>query len=274
MFNAEALLLVDDEQPQIGVAHVAAQQPVRAHDDVHRAGFDVLDRRLLLGARAEAAEHIRADGIAGKALEYGLIVLLDEYGRRREQHGLLALHDALEDRPQRHFGLAIAHVAAQKAVHRARLLHVMLDFGDGAHLVVGLLIGEFVLEFALPRRVGREGEALRVVPLGIELHQILGDLVDVRLDARLLLLPFAAGEPVELGRRVLRADVLLHAVELIGGHIQPVAALIADEQIVVVNAVGLYTLCAHVLADAVVFVNDEIAGLEVGERLQLFARLP
>ena len=274
MLDAEALLLVDDEQTQIGIAHIAAQQAVRAHDDVHRAGFDVLDGRPLLGARAETAEHIHADGIAGKALQYRLIVLLDEYGRRREQHGLLALHDALEDRPQRHFRLAVAHIAAQKAIHRARLLHVALDLSDGAQLVVGFLIGEFVLKFALPGRIGREGEALRIVPLGIELHQILGDFVDVRLDARLLLLPFAAGKLVELGRRVLGADILLHAVELIGGHIQPVAALIADEQIIVVNAVGLYALGAHVLADAVVFMHHEIAGLEIGERLQLLARLP
>ena len=47
--------------------------------------------------------------------------------RRGHQHGhLLARIDRLERGPHRHFGLAVADVAAEQPVHGPRLLHVVL----------------------------------------------------------------------------------------------------------------------------------------------------
>ena len=41
--DAEPLLLVDDHQAQVGERHVVLRQPMRADDDVDRAGFQAVD---------------------------------------------------------------------------------------------------------------------------------------------------------------------------------------------------------------------------------------
>ena len=60
-----------------------------------------------------------------------LHVLEREHGGGREERHLLAVHHGLERGAHRHFGLAVAHVAAQQAVHGRRRLHVALDVLDG-----------------------------------------------------------------------------------------------------------------------------------------------
>ena len=128
--DAEALLLVDDEQAEVAELDVLRQQAVRADDDVDLAGREIGERLLLLRLRAEAADHVDADGEAGEALAERLLVLEREHGRRREDRDLLAVHHRLERGAHRHFGLAVADVAAEQAVHRRRRLHVALDVGD------------------------------------------------------------------------------------------------------------------------------------------------
>ena len=57
--DAEALLLVDDQQAEILEADVARQQAVRADDDVDLAVRQRRHRLLLLGLAAEARQHAR-----------------------------------------------------------------------------------------------------------------------------------------------------------------------------------------------------------------------
>ena len=52
VLDAEALLLVDDDQAQVLELHVLRQQPVRADDDVDLAVREPLERLLLLAAAA------------------------------------------------------------------------------------------------------------------------------------------------------------------------------------------------------------------------------
>ena len=59
--DAEALLLVDDQQPEIVEDHVLRQQAVRPDDDVQLAFRQVGQRDLLLGLRAEPADHVDLD---------------------------------------------------------------------------------------------------------------------------------------------------------------------------------------------------------------------
>ena len=83
-------------------------------------------------------------------------VLLGQ-NRGRHEHGhLVAGVDRFERGPHRHFGLAEADVAAEQPVHRPRLLHVVLDGGDGGELVGRFAVGKRGVEFLLPGRVGRE----------------------------------------------------------------------------------------------------------------------
>lgn len=82
-----------------------------------------------------------------------------------------------------------------------------------------------------------------------------------------------AGKAVEFGRFALGADVLLHPVELVCGHIELIRALIADVQKIAVGALRGQAHRAHILAHAMVFVDDIIADGQVGKRRQFFAVL-
>ena len=77
------------------------------------------DRLLLLG-RPEAREHLDPHGIRREALAEGVPVLLGEDGGGHEHRHLVPVERDLERGAHRHLGLAVAHVAADEPVHRAR----------------------------------------------------------------------------------------------------------------------------------------------------------
>ena len=84
--------------------------------------------------------------------------------------------------------------AAQQAVHRPVGLHIVLDLGNAAELIVGLLVGKILLKLALPRVVRREGVALDLGALGIQLDETLGKLLCSRFSACFRLAPVRAAE--------------------------------------------------------------------------------
>ena len=77
---------------------------------------------------------------------------------------------------------------------------------------------------------------------------------------------------LSFGRGVLRADELLHAVELIGGHVELVVAQIPDQQIIARHALGLQLHHTVVNADAVHLVHHVVARFQIGERRDVLAR--
>ena len=87
-----------------------------------------------------------------------VVVLLREYGGRHEEDDLIALLHHLKGRAERNFGLAVAHVAANQAVHDSSLFEVRLDIRNRLQLVPGLRVGEELLELGLPHRI-RPGTA-------------------------------------------------------------------------------------------------------------------
>ena len=176
--HPEALLLVDDDQPQVLEPHVLREQPVRADDDVHGPVGEALDGGRLLLRRHEPRQQADLERERGEALAERLLVLRREDGRRHEDRDLLAVLGRLERGPQRHLGLAVADVADDEPVHRADLLHVGLDLERRPHLVGGLLVRERGLHLALPRRVGAEGVALRPGARRVQLEQLLGEIGD------------------------------------------------------------------------------------------------
>ena len=142
--------------------------------------------------------------------------------------------------------------------------HVALDVVDRRALVGRLDVRERLFHLGLPRRVLRERVALGVDPLLVEHHEFLGDLADRRADAALGLGEVGPAEAVQ--RRCLAADVLAQRVDLVGRHVELVAALVRDEQVVALDAADGPLDHALVLADAVLVVHDVVAGLEVLER--------
>ena len=220
VLDAEALLLVDDDQPEVLHPDVGVEQPVGAHHDVDLAVREPVDdlARLLVGL--EARQPLEHDREAAHPLGEGGEVLGHEQRRRHQHRDLLAVLHRLERRPDRDLGLAVADVAADQPVHRHGALHVGLDLVDGAELVGGLVEGERVLELALPRRVGAEGVALGGLPGGVQLDELGRDLAHGLAGAVLALGPVAAAEPVQAG--LLAADVAGDLVEGVGRDEQPV----------------------------------------------------
>ena len=93
MADAEALLLVDDDEAEVLELDVLLQQAVRADDDVDaRPSARPATIVALLLVAAEAGEHLDAHREAGEALAEGVEVLLREDGRRHEDGDLLAVH--------------------------------------------------------------------------------------------------------------------------------------------------------------------------------------
>ena len=91
----------------------------------------------------------------------GLEVLEAEDRGRREDSDLLGVLHGFEGGAHGDFGLAVANVAAEQAVHGLGRFHVTLDVGDGAELVVGLGEVEGVFELALRLVSGEKGVADR-----------------------------------------------------------------------------------------------------------------
>ena len=274
VLDAEALLLVDDDQAEVLERDLAREQAVGADDQVDRAVLEPGDDLLGLGVALEPGQGLDHDGELGVALGEGLQVLLDQQRGRHEDRDLLAVLDRLERRPDRDLGLAVADVAADEPVHRDRALHVGLDLVDADQLVGGLDVGEGVLELALPRGVGAEGVALGGHPGAVEPDQLAGDLLDVLLGPALGLLPVGAAQLVQ--RRGLAADVAGDLVELVGRHGQPVGRLAAlaggvlDDEVL---AGGAADGALHHLdepAHAVLLVDDEVAGPQL-QRVDLVA---
>ena len=73
--DAEALFLVDDEQPEILELDFASEQLVSSDHDVDRTVRQALCDSACLGGREEAGEHFDADGVICEALRKCLQVL-------------------------------------------------------------------------------------------------------------------------------------------------------------------------------------------------------
>ena len=203
--DAEALLLVDDEQAEVLELEVFATEcawvPMRMSTLPVGSAFE--NFLLLLGG-AEARDHLDVDGKFGEAALEAFEVLEAEHGGGREHGDLLAILHGLEGGAHGDLGLAVADVAAEQAVHGLRGFHVGLDVGDGGELVVGLVEVEGVLELALHVVVRREGGADRGLALRVELEQLFGHVLHGLLDARLGLRPGGRAERLSCGAGPVR----------------------------------------------------------------------
>ena len=145
---------------------------MRADDQVAFSALQIPQHLGVSGCGTQTAEVFDLHREAEKALQRRLIMLLGQNGRRDQNGRLLSVQNAFHDRPEGHLRLAEAHVAAEQPVHRDRPLHILLDLGRAAQLVVGLGIGEVLLELPLPARVRGKGIAGEALALGIQGDQL------------------------------------------------------------------------------------------------------
>ena len=117
---------------------------------------------------------------------------------RREDGHLFRIGDGFECGAHRHFRLAVAHVAAEQAIHRQIRFHIALHVFDGALLVGSFLEFESVVEFASPIGVRRKGVADGRFSLGVEFQKLIRHVADGFLHARLARFPNRGAQAVEL----------------------------------------------------------------------------
>ena len=168
--DAEALLLVHDEKPQVFEFHVLAEKPVRADHEVELAAGEIPQGLCCLGACAEAAQNPDLHREAEEPLQRRLVMLLGEHGGGYQDRGLFAVQYALHHRAKRDLRLAEAHVAAEEPVHGNRGLHIRLDLRDASQLIVCLRVAEVFLKLPLPLAVGGKGVAGKPLALGVEFY--------------------------------------------------------------------------------------------------------
>ena len=264
MRHAEALLFVDHHQPEVGENDVALDQAVGADQDVELALRQQFQDPVLLGRRAEAGEHLHPHRERRQALGEGLKVLLGQDGGGHQHRHLHPVHHGLERGAQRDFRLPVPDVAADQAVHRPRPLHILLDFVDGAQLIVGLHIGEGSFQFPLPRGIGGKGPPLRGFPLGVQRQHVAGDVQRGAPGAFAGRRPFLRSEARERRRMVVGPDVARQPVGLMDRDIHLPAVAELHLKVLAVQSVDRAPHQAGEQPDPEFDVDDEIPGFQVG----------
>ena len=233
-----------------------------AHHHIHGACGQAFLDHLALPGGAEAVEQAHLEGIGGEAFGERAPVLLGQHRGGGQHRHLFAGRDGFEDGADGHFGFAEAHIAAHQPVHGLGLLHIAFHIADRLHLVGGGLVGEGVFEFALPGAIGGEGKARRLVALGVELHQVHRHLAHGLLGPLLGLGPGGAAHAVQVGRGIAGGAVAAQAAQLVSRHPQQAIGVL-HHQVVARFAADGQLLELEKLADAVVAVHHEIAGLHL-----------
>ena len=257
--DAEMLLLVDDDEAEVLELDRLAEKRVGADDDVDLAVGDALLHPGEFGCGNEPRGLADMHRIAAQPVGKGLHVLAREQRGRHHDRDLLAVHRGDEGGAQRHFGLAEADVAANEPVHRPAGGEIGEHGGDGGLLVVGLLVGKAGAELVIKAAVDGEPRRLAQLPLGGDLDQFARHLADAVLHPRLARLPGGRAEPVELDAGFFRA-VARQKLDVLDRQEQFVAAGVMDFQAVVRRAGGLDGAQADEAADAVIDVDDDVAG--------------
>ena len=265
VFDAEALFFVDDDEAEVLEADIGAEDAVGADEDVEAAGGEALEGLADLAGRFEAAEDVNDEGEVGEAFGEGAIVLFGEDGGGDEDGDLFSGFDGFEGSAEGEFGFAVADVAAEEAVQGAGLLHIEFDVSGGGDLVVGVGVGEGLFEFALPGGVWGEGEAWDGLAVGLEFEEIGGEVLDGVGDFVFLFLPGGGAEACERGAAGAGADVLVDEVDFRGGEMEEgLVGEFEGEEFLVAVVVGDGFEAAEA-GDAVLDVDDQVAGFEVGE---------
>ncbi len=191
-------------------------------------------------------------------------MLLRQNGSRDENRRLLAAHHRFERGAQGNFGFSVANIAAEQSIHRTRAFHVAFNVDNGFSLVVGFYIGETVFEFTLPLRIRRERKSHHHLTTGIQIEQVLGNLLHRFLHPLLGFAPALPAEMVEGGLAAVRADVTGESIRLMDGDKQRVGIVVLDGEKLPLVTLQLSLDQACKTPDAVVHMNHVIADQQIG----------
>ena len=266
--HPETLLLVQDHEPEILRDDVAREDPVRPDEDVDLSLAEVGQDPRLLGAAAEARDHLDADGKVAVPLAKGVPVLLREDRSGAEDERLAVVERDRECRTNRDLGLPEADVAADEAIHRPARFQVFLHGLDRLLLILGLAVRERALQPFEPVVREVECEPRRLTALRVEGEELARELAHGGTRAALEVLPGLPAELRQDGRPRVRADVARDLRDLLVRDVESIVASESEEQIVARDAGDVFRLEPEETPDAVILVDDVVADPQVRERLQ------
>src|SRR5256885_3704584 len=238
---------------------------MRADDDVHFPGFKFGENFLLFGGGTEAAQHFYFGGEGGETALERFEVLECEDGGGGEDGDLFAIRDRFERRAHRDFRFAVTNIAAEQAIHGRLAFHIALDVRDRGVLVVGFFKFERVFKLALPVAVRRERKALRRLSRRIKFQEFVGHVLERLANTSFARGPGSAAELVERRFRALDYAIALHEVHALERNVKSGVLRVAQQHELTATAVGFDLAKAFELADAVIHVDDKVAGLKIGE---------
>ena len=148
-------------------------------------------------------------------------------------------------------------------------MHVGKYVVDRGHLVGRLFVGEGRLEFLEYRIALRKGEARRELAGGVEREELAGHVAQRGLDLALRLLPGLAAELVDPRLDTVGGAVALDAREAVDGEEKLVPAEVLDREQLALGATRRQLLESAVDADAVVDMDEVVAGGELRDPVEL-----
>ena len=215
VFYAEPLFFVYNRKAQILKNDVFLNQSVSSDNNINFSIGQLTDDFLLLLWGTKTGENLDVDRKPIKPFTEGLIVLPGQDCRGAENCTLLPVHYTFESSPHGDFGFAKSHIAAEYPIHGMRTFHIRLDFFNGFQLIISLNIGKPLLKVRLPFGVLGKRKTRRLHPAGIELDQLVGNILDRFFCARAGFLPFRRMKAVQLYVAVIPgADIFGDQIQL------------------------------------------------------------
>ena len=188
--------------------------------------------------------------------------MLPAQQRRRHHHRhLAAVERSGKGGTKGDFGLAETDVTADQPVHGPPAAQVGHGVVDGLGLFFGLGIGKAGREFFIDSLLDGDTDAGFQLPGRGDTDQLIGHVADALLQPRLAGLPGSAAEPVEPGAGFLGA-IARNDLDVLDRQKQLVAAVVKKPQAIMGRAADLDGVEPVETANAVVYVNHQVAGAE------------
>ena len=139
---AKLLFLIYYQQSYIVPFHRLGQHTVRAHQYVYAPCLKVFSYLFHLLWRTGSRQVVHPHRQSLQTFAECLVMLEGEHCGRHQHSHLLAIGSSLESCTYSHLRLTKSHVATHQAVHRARLLHIVLHLLCSLYLVRSIFIQE------------------------------------------------------------------------------------------------------------------------------------
>ncbi len=192
-------------------------------------------------------------------------MLLGQQRGRAKDGDLPAAGHRGKRRPQRHLGLAEAHVAAHQAVHRKARAHVLQHGLDGGALIRRFLEVESLGEGLVVALRELERVAFARGPRRIQVQQFGRRVAHLAGRAAPCPVPFAAAQRMQRRSVRIGADVAPYQVQLRNRHVQLGLVRVLQVQELGGSFSKIQRLQSQVAPDSVLDVHDRITGTQLGQ---------